>query len=115
MEDQIKKENVFVRAGRKVKAAGAKVVDVVMRAIDEKPELIVPIASGLFAIIGGGFRLIKDGRANWESQCEVEDDISGVMLKTRHPLSNEEILELDERISAGGSKGKELQDMGLLR
>jgi hypothetical protein len=45
----------------------------------------------------------------------VEDDVTGEDLVLDHPLTNDEILELNRRMKAGEFKADILRDMGLLR
>ena len=94
-----------------IKNAGNKVVEYV----NSHDEMVRPICMGVAAVIGG----IICGAANVnvasKSSAVVEDDITGLEFRTKHPLTNSEILELDSRMIDGSSMGESLSDMGLLK
>ena len=81
----------------------------------EHPEVTMSLFSALGTIgIGTGIAISKAGRRNHEA-CEVEDDITGENLLLDHPLTNDEVMELNRRMKNGESKADILEDMGLLR
>ena len=67
------------------------------------------VLPGIVAVIGGAI-----GGRNPEA-CLVEDDVTGLDFKTKHPMTNKEILELGDRMIDGQSKGDALNEMGLLK
>jgi len=81
----------------------------------EHPEVTMSLFSALGTIgIGTGIAISKAGR-RYREACEVTDDVTGEDLLLDHPLTNDEILELNRRMKDGESKADILQDMGLLR
>ena len=72
--------------------------------------LSVPLA--ITVVTGIASNMIEAG-AN--DALLVEDDITGLDFKTKHPMTNKEILELGDRMSVGQSKGDALNEMGLLK
>ena len=102
-----KKENIFVRA----KNWGVRMVDKGVGFIAKNPMLIMPLASLFVGCIGA----VTGGGAKRYESCKVEDDVTGENLITKHPLTNDEILELGDRMNEGIPKGRALDDMGLLR
>lgn len=81
----------------------------------ENPQITMSLFSALGTIgIGTGIAISKAGR-HYRESCEVEDDVTGENLLLDHPLTNEEVLELNRRMKDGESKVDILQDMGLLR
>lgn len=79
------------------------------------PEVTASVFSALATIgIGTGMAVTKAARRQYEA-CRVEDDVTGEELTLDHPLTNEEVLELNRRMKEGESKAEILRDMGLLR
>ena len=78
----------------------------------DDPMLIMPVLSGVGMILGG---IVKAAEGRQDDRCLVEDDVTGEDFRTKHPLTNSEILELGERMIDGQPKGAALDDMGLLK
>ena len=115
MED-IKNENqTKENFGTKVKNFFGKAKDKTMVFIVENPQLTLPLLSGIGMLFGGGVKLAMNARKNRLKDCEFEDDFTGGTYRTSHPLTNDEILELERQMNGGKSKGEALNDMGVLR
>ena len=81
----------------------------------EHPEVTMSLFSAIGTIgIGTGIAITKAGR-RYQEACRVEDDVTGEDLVLDHPLTNDEVLELNRRMKAGEFKADILRDMGLLR
>lgn len=81
----------------------------------EHPEVTMSLFSALATLgIGAGLAVSRANKAHLEA-CKVTDDITGEELLLDHPLTQEEVLELNRRMKDGESKVDILQDMGLLR
>lgn len=95
----------------KVKSFG----DSVLKVLSENPMLIIPIITAVTAFVGGGIDKIgAAGDARYES-CLSEDDVTGEQFLLKHPMTNDEILELGSRMVDGETKGSALSEMDLLR
>ena len=98
----------------KVKTAAIKTVDY----LDQNQEMIKPVIYGSIAVVGGvvtGIMNYATGGQPAKDACLVEDDVTGLKFNTKHPLTNNEILELGDRMIDGQTKGEALQDMSLLK
>lgn len=95
----------------KAAKAGAACADF----IEEHPGLVMPILSGVITVASIIGSAAKNAQEKRDEQCLVEDDITGEKLKTRHPLTNDEILLLGEYMENGVGKGKALKSMKLLK
>lgn len=81
----------------------------------ENPQVPMMIGSGLFTAVFGGMKLLSGiGDAKME-KCAVPDEVTGLNFYTKKPLTNEEKLELGERVIDGEWAPKALEEMGLLR
>lgn len=106
-EDQsVKKENVLVRGKKwlRRKANGT------LEFLTKNPMVIMPAAS----ILLGLFKIAMSGGGNGDKYL-VEDEVTGEKLKVTHRLTNDEILELEDRMVDGQLKGRALNDMGVLK
>ena len=63
---------------------------------------------GIVAVVGGIIGKNAEG-------SYVEDDVTGLEFRTKHNLTNKEILELGDRMIDGQTKGDALNEMGLLK
>lgn len=81
----------------------------------EHPQIILPIISGIGMLVSGGIRLASEQGNKRLDSCKVRDDVTEEYFLVAHPMTNTEILELGERMIDGESKGRALNDMGLLR
>lgn len=86
-----------------------------MKFLGEHPELVMPLISGLTMLIGGGLKIASNSANKRLEKCKVKDDVTGEYYITDHPLTNEEILELSDRMVDGETKGNALKEMDLLR
>ena len=80
----------------------------------------IGIITNMLLALGKMLIGILSGAVNMESsknkQCLVEDDVTGCKYLTKHPLTNNEILELESRMINGGeTHGEALKNMGVLR
>lgn len=112
------KENIFEKAKKKfgefkakAKEFGGKVVDKAL----EHPEITLPFIVGLGSMAIGGAKAIANAGEKQLERCMVEDDVTGLKYLTDHPLNNDEILELSEKMVDGQTKGEALNDMGVLK
>ena len=101
--------------GAKAKEKAKEVKQKVETGIENNAEIFVAVISiagpALLAIAGSAASKKERDREH----CLVEDDRTGEDLMVRHPLTNDEILELGNRMADGQSKGESLKDMGLLK
>ena len=81
----------------------------------ENPQITISLFSALGTIGIGGAMMVSKAARRHEEACRVEDDVTGEHFLLEHPLSNEEILELNRRMIDGEAKAEILQEMGLLR
>lgn len=81
----------------------------------ENPQITMSLFSALGMIGSGAVVVISKAGRRYREACAVEDDITGENLMLDHPLTNEEVLELNRRMKNGESKVDILEDMGLLR
>lgn len=110
-ENQTKKENFWTRSKRWL---GEK-IEKTAQFFTEYPVLVMPVMSGIGMIVGGIAKAAYTSAQERNDSYRVEDDVTGEEFIVRHPLSNDEILELGERMIDGQPKGAALDDMGLLR
>ena len=80
----------------------------------ENPQITMSLFSALGTIGLGGVIAVSRANKRRIEACQVEDDVTGETFMVDHPLSNDEILELNERMQSGQSKAEALKDMGLL-
>ena len=84
--------------------------------IKDRGEMILAVAPivvpALVAIASG----VATNSANKQKHCLVKDDRTGEKLMVKHPLTNDEIMDMGDRMEANDlSKGEALRDMGLLK
>ena len=117
MEETVEYKEEYLEKSRWIKAKKwvKDKVDKTMTFFTENPMLVMPILSGVGMLIGGAVKIATSGGNTRYEACLVEDDVTGEELLTKHPLTNDEILELGERMIDGQPKGAALDDMGLLR
>ena len=112
------KEKVIEKVKRKVKEVKKKADETkesAFRFLAENPQITISLFSALGTIgIGATMAISKAGRRHYEA-CQVVDDVTGEKFLLDHPLTNEEILEINRRMIDGESKADILEDMGLLR
>lgn len=106
-----KKEGFFQKVKRKVAETGDKVLGFMV----ENPQFTLPFLSGLGMFVAGGGKWLASAERRMAEKCRVHDDVTEEYFMTKHPLTNEEILELGERMIDGQPKGYALDEMGLLR
>lgn len=85
------------------------------RFLMDNPQMIAPIASAAGMLVLGGARIAAHNGEKRLDQCRIEDDVTGAEFITKHPLNNDEILELGSRMIDGQWKGDALNEMDLLR
>ena len=113
--------NVKEKAKELVNSAKEKVkktkenVKEVISFFGEHPEVVMPILSGLGMLTSGVVMYANKKEKDSVDACLVEDDVTGLNFRTRHSLTNAEILELGDRMIDGQTKGNALNDMGLLK
>ncbi len=105
------KENIFQKVKRKATETGDKVLGFLV----ENPQFTLPFLSGLGMFIAGGGKMLINAERRQAEKCRVKDDVTEEYFMTEHPLTNGEILELNERMIDGQTKGYALNEMGLLR
>lgn len=109
--EEVEKEGFFKKVKRKV----AEKTDKALCFLADNPQVTLPLLSGVGMLIGGGTKMILNAGNRKLDHCRVEDDVTGADYLTEHPLTNDEILELNRRMSFGQPKGEALKEMGLLR
>lgn len=106
-----KKENILVRGKKWMQNK----LDSVAKFASDNPQMIFPIVTAFGSLAFTGLRMIAGAGTNQIDHCRVEDDVTGEEFITKHPLTNDEILELGNRMIDGEWKGSALNDMGLLK
>ena len=105
-KEELQEKNFLKRVWREAKDFGTFLM--------ENPMRLFQLGSGLvgcaMTIIGLVSRFGGGGH-----DCEVPDEITGLNYRTSHPLTNQEIMELSDRLNAGESKGEALSNMGVLK
>lgn len=102
----------------KVKAGGKKVVEttkIVGETFVKNPMLAVMFISTVGSTVVSIANTISKNKDEEEDRCTTYDSYAGMDITTTHELSNQEILEMTERMKAGQKKVEALNDMGLLR
>lgn len=100
---------------KKTKEKANETKESAFRFLAENPQITISLFSALGTIgIGATMAISKAGRRHYEA-CQVVDDVTGEKFLLDHPLTNEEILEINRRMIDGESKADILEDMGLLR
>ena len=89
--------------------------DEVFKVLSNNPMLIIPIISGVFGLVSGTANMINGAGNGRYERCLCEDDVTGENYLLKHPMNNEEILELSSRMVDGETKGSALSEMDLLR
>lgn len=85
--------------------------------LKEHPEAIGYFVSGLITIGGAGIALISNQQNKVEEGCKIHDEMTGFDWVTTHPLTNQELMEVnrklyDEQIK---SLGQALDEAGYLK
>ena len=106
-----KAKEVGVKVKEKAKAGADKAVEY----INAHDEMVRPIAIGIAGVVGGLIAGYNNLDTREAAHCVVEDDITGCEFRTKHALTNNEILELGDRMTEGQMKGYALKEMGLLK
>ena len=81
--------------------------------MSKNPAMVATIIPMVGSLAFKGLSMLAG--ANQNDRCLSEDDVTGEEFMLKHPLRNDEILELGSRMVDGESKGEALNDMGLLR
>lgn len=109
------KETENVKFIDQVKEKAKNFGDSVLKVLSDNPMLIIPVITAVATFVGGSINKIgAAGNARYES-CLCEDDVTGEDFLLKHPLNNDEILELSSRMVDGETKGSALAEMDLLR
>ena len=102
----------------KVKAGGKKVVEttkIVGETFAKNPMLAVMAISTIGSTVTTIMNTVSRNKEEEEDRCTTYDAYAGMEITTTHELSNQEILEMTERMKAGQKKVEALNDMGLLK
>ena len=90
--------------------------------LDEHEEMGKLVVYGIIGVVGGivtGVSTISNvasgSPTNTIPSCRVEDDVTGLEFRTKRPLTNEQIIELGDRMIDGQTKGDALKEMGVLK
>ena len=102
-------------AKEKVKEKTDEGKEKVLKFVDDHPEVIIPVISGLGMLTAGIFSGIMKSGSKRIEHCRVQDDVTDEYFLAAHPLTNDEILELGDRMIDGQRKGDALEEMGLLK
>lgn len=112
-------ENIKAKAKNLKDSVKEKVVNAkekVGKFFEEHEEVTSGLISLGFTVLPGVIVAIGGAIAGKDpGACLVEDDVTGLDFKTKHPMTNKEILELGDRMIDGQSKGDALNEMGLLK
>lgn len=73
--------------------------------LKEHPEAIGYFVSGLITIGGAGIALIGNQKSKEEESCRIHESITGFDWVTTHPLTNQELLEVNRRLYDEQIKG----------
>lgn len=115
-EEKVKPK--FDKGVEKVKAGGKKVVEtikIVGETFVKNPMLAVMALTTIGSTVTTVMNTISRNKEEEEDRCTTYDSYAGMDVTTTHELSNQEILEMTERMKAGQKKVEALNDMGLLR
>lgn len=102
----------------KAKSFGKNVSVKVCNYLDANPDMIKPVVYGGIAVVGGVITGLMNFAADTvpaKESCLVEDEVTGLNYRTKHPMTNNEILELSDRMVDGQTTGDALVEMGLLK
>jgi len=66
--------------------------------LKEHPEAIGGIVTGLITTIGAGIAIAGNRRDKAEESCRIHESITGFDWVTTHPLTNQELLEVNRRL-----------------
>lgn len=90
-----------------------------LEAVQENPALLaafVPIVGSLISVVGSFIQTIANNGQHRVESCYVKDDVTGQNYLVKHPLTNNEILELSQRKkNSGETTGEALSDMNVLK
>lgn len=109
--EEEKNEKFLERVKAKVKSFG----DDVLKVVSDNPMLIIPLVSAVFGLVGRTVNMVSGAGNGRYEKCLCEDDVTGEDFLLKHPLNNDEILELGSRMIDGETKGSALAEMDLLR
>lgn len=73
--------------------------------LKEHPEAIGYFVSGMITIGGAGIALIGNQKSKEEESCRIHESITGFDWVTTHPLTNQELLEVNRRLYDEQIKG----------
>lgn len=106
----------FVKTGFEKVKTGAKVVgDAAMEVLSENPILLIPVISAVTAVLGGGIKKLQEHNEDRIEACKVPNVLTGVDYQLKHPMTNEENQEYENRLIGGQNPGRALDEMGLLK
>ena len=108
---EVKEEKCLDRIKAKVKNFG----EGVLKVVSDNPMLIIPLISAAFGLVSGAANMVSGAGNDRYEKCLCEDDVTGEDFLLKHPLNNDEILELGSRMVDGETKGSALAEMDLLR
>lgn len=111
-------EQIKEKAKEKMKQAKEKAVHIKNETVEffeENPGLFIPMITGVGLLLGAVTGVASNHAEDWIESHQVEDDVTGLNFRTKHPLTNAEILELGNRMNDGQGKGAALEEMGLLK
>lgn len=101
--------------GEQAKKWGEKKKNEVTETVKKYPFIVKPILIATGTILVGIFKTVNSIQEGKTNKCKVESDISGLDYIVKHPMTNQEILELDQKMADGERKGEALDDMELLK
>ena len=114
-----KLKELYERGVNKAKEIGGAVKKKVKEVKDEavefcvqNPGVIMPLMAGVGMLITGASTMAT--RAARASTIK-DENWTGGNFRTVHPLSNTELLELEQRLKNGEEKGEALSNMGVLK
>ena len=84
---------------------------------DEHPEAFGTVIAGLFTLILGGAGIVANRASKNEEKCRIEDERIGSYWVTDHPLTNSELMEVNNRMLEMQYEdvGFALEDLGFLK
>lgn len=85
--------------------------------LDENPEKAGALFGGLVTLGIGLYAMVAGAAAKEEEKCRIEDEYIGSYWVTDHPLTNKELMELNNRMleSQYYNLGKALDECGYLK
>ena len=103
------------KKAEETKEKAVKKKEIIQETVKKYPQVVKPVLTAAGMVALGAIRTINSIEQGKIEACKVQDDVSGLDFVTKHPLTNQEILELDSKLMEGQTTGEALQDMKLLR